>query len=100
RGAPGPALFPYTTLFRSPSCPSGGQGGSELDQDAVLGPDVVRLGREGDLREGAGEPDRPAGVGQAAGPDRVGRRPRDGAAGDGRSEEHTSELLSQSNLVC
>src|SRR2546430_13325060 len=30
----------------------------------------------------------------------VGRAGEDGARGDGRSEEHTSELQSQSNLVC
>src|SRR5688572_30969599 len=65
---PRPTLFPYTTLFRSHSCPGGRQGGGAAAQSA--GPD----GRHSDRTA------------------RCGRRCR--------SEEHTSELQSQSNLVC
>src|SRR2546430_13536929 len=76
RRPPRSTLFPYTTLFRS--------------------------------RDG-----RPTGPGWGAGPSPAGRRDRcavvRGRAGDEfvmtehgelRSEEHTSELQSQSNLVC
>src|SRR2546430_10322762 len=60
RRPPRSTLFPYTTLFRSPTRPAG--------------------------RAGAGAP-RSCGC-----PARARRR--------SRSEEHTSELQSQSNLVC
>src|SRR5205085_3283535 len=51
---------------------------------------------------GHGNVDRHGGRRARAGGDRPGslRGPRDGAAGHPRSEEHTSELQSQSNLVC
>src|SRR2546427_3106151 len=70
RRPPRSTLFPYTTLFRS-----GGRGG-------------------------AGDPG-----GQPGGDARPLGRPRRGArlrhpARARRSEEHTSELQSQSNLVC
>src|SRR5688572_31007094 len=71
RRPPRSTLFPYTTLFRSRF--RGGVGGARLA-------DVSRaFARSRRLR----------------------RRARAGAQGDGRrSEEHTSELQSQSNLVC
>src|SRR2546430_10205584 len=77
---PKSTLFPYTTLFRSAEARSDRQG-------------IGRLGRA--LRGTADEaPDAlpPAGASSRA----RGRRGRPGA----RSEEHTSELQSQSNLVC
>src|SRR2546430_7645985 len=78
RRPPRSTLFPYTTLFRSPARRVAAHG---LPRPAAFGD-----------RPGAGRPAgrrRPAG---AAGP---------GAAEGGvRSEEHTSELQSQSNLVC
>src|SRR2546427_9629644 len=71
RRPPRSTLFPYTTLFRSP----------RLQRDRRRGDDV-------------GVRTRVAG----------GRRPRRArpatAPGAVRSEEHTSELQSQSNLVC
>src|SRR2546427_6961839 len=80
RRPPRSTLFPYTTLFRSP----GGIGGARPDRRRrrpprrVLGADARALGRR-----------------------RGGRaRPRGGRERDDRSEEHTSELQSQSNLVC
>src|SRR5688572_32680838 len=66
-------LFPYTTLFRS------------------IGHSPAQLG-EGDPRPLAA-----GGVGRRV----VGERDHcEGGAGRLRSEEHTSELQSQSNLVC
>src|SRR2546430_9531687 len=71
RRPPRSTLFPYTTLFRS------------VESESVA---RVELG-EGSLV---------AQCGDAVHEQRVGR---DGL-GRGRSEEHTSELQSQSNLVC
>src|SRR5688572_31003679 len=73
RRPPRSTLFPYTTLFRS-----------------------LRAGRN---RRGAVVPGRRRGAAAARRTDRpqpaAGRRPQ-----PHRSEEHTSELQSQSNLVC
>src|SRR2546430_10831011 len=83
RRPPRSTLFPYTTLFRSPptagpGCagPCGGRG-SAARRRAKLGGRWPSLssGKEGILRAR-----------------RSGR--------NRRSEEHTSELQSQSNLVC
>src|SRR2546427_6140176 len=71
RRPPRSTLFPYTTLFRS-----------RLEH--VLGAEGHRLER----RAGEVSPRRAAGDAD------------DRAARVGRSEEHTSELQSQSNLVC
>src|SRR2546430_8478957 len=74
RRPPRSTLFPYTTLFRSRRRGDrAGQAGVRADRGVGEGP--RRLHRE-------------------RGP--AGARVRDG----GRSEEHTSELQSQSNLVC
>src|SRR5688572_32656807 len=70
RQPPGPTLFPYTTLFRSPGA-AGVRHENRLiqpeqrDRDQVADEEVRLQEREGQ-----------------------------------RSEEHTSELQSQSNLVC
>src|SRR2546430_3145148 len=71
RRPPRSTLFPYTTLFRS---------------RAVEGPGVRSRDRPGVLHVGGNEF-----VGAGAARD---------VTGDLRSEEHTSELQSQSNLVC
>src|SRR5688572_33015318 len=76
RRPPRSTLFPYTTLFRS-------EAGIHLEDHR--GDRAGRGHRAGAL---------PAGGDPAAGP--AGDRPGVG----GRSEEHTSELQSQSNLVC
>src|SRR5688572_31863264 len=73
---PGSTLFPYTTLFRSrprfqPSTENRRWGGRSGRHGAVRGPDA-----------------------------RMPRARRDARGGAARSEEHTSELQSQSNLVC
>src|SRR3989475_4178386 len=70
RRPPRSTLFPYTTLFRSKAL----------------------FGREGHTVEVARNP------GQAL--DLARARTYDLILADGRSEEHTSELQSQSNLVC
>src|SRR5688572_31452161 len=76
---PRSTLFPYTTLFRS----DGPQGKTQVDSDSTT------------------EPDDPIG--------QILYKVIKGLAGlemeatisaTGRSEEHTSELQSQSNLVC
>src|SRR5688572_31434751 len=84
RPPPRSTLFPYTTLFRS---------------------DVRRGARRGALRHSVETATdlccvdrRP--IGQLAERARCRRRDRTPAVLDVRSEEHTSELQSQSNLVC
>src|SRR2546430_4629347 len=76
RRPPRSTLFPYTTLFRSPSTGSP----PRRRRNPVRPPARAPLSRAG-LSRGA--------VISAA-----------GGARDGRSEEHTSELQSQSNIVC
>src|SRR2546430_13315901 len=87
RRPPRSTLFPYTTLFRS-------ERGIEFFEPLEIW-HVPSLGREFQRRTGRDpRPDRsyrpPASVRAA----RLGRRVFN------RSEEHTSELQSQSNLVC
>src|SRR2546427_7445982 len=84
RRPPRSTLFPYTTLFRSRGAVAGG------------GQDAQR---------------RAGGIGKNAGVETHGNPPavaadehqfvgNDAPFGQRRSEEHTSELQSQSNLVC
>src|SRR2546427_2394366 len=75
RRPPRSTLFPYTTLFRSP------------DDEKRLRPGRHRVGQRG--VRGL--------VGQVL---RAGEESQERPALLGRSEEHTSELQSQSNLVC
>src|SRR5688572_31352196 len=87
RRPPGSTLFPYTTLFRSWTLEAGVAAGG-IDDLAKAEPAVeidrafVISSRHGDLVEVHPVVIVPAEI------------------GDGRSEEHTSELQSQSNLVC
>src|SRR2546430_11070907 len=82
RRPPRSTLFPYTTLFRSTSGKSGGTvpqnvpGGRKGHSEAIR---CAAAGRHSLWRADSG-PQSQAAV--------------------GRSEEHTSELQSQSNLVC
>src|SRR3989475_11702840 len=98
RRPPRSTLFPYTTLFRSTTTGSGSLGWTRgtrgqlaLDFDAdslnVLDPLVRWLA--------GGAPDAPADPGGEV----EGTAPLAGSA-HVRSEEHTSELQSQSNIVC
>src|SRR3712207_8362843 len=82
RRPPRSTLFPYTTLFRSVEQ----QRRQEDQQDEVrLQLDVRDAGEEADQAPADHERDRV-------------RHARD--AGQGRSEEHTSELQSRQYLVC
>src|SRR2546430_10338366 len=89
RRPPRSTLFPYTTLFRSRALGGPPRAGARVPPHRER-PPLDGSGGQGraDLREGRG-------------PDE--RRQSGGARLDGprvRSEEHTSELQSQSNLVC
>src|SRR2546427_2111953 len=80
RRPPRSTLFPYTTLFRSTTCPSAARGRRDGGPEMRCGPEKRRDGRSG-------------------------QRTRVRCMGWlgvhlVRSEEHTSELQSQSNLVC
>src|SRR5256886_8374739 len=86
RRPPRSTLFPYTTLFRSPASPSfsgavSAAGGFAGNGAALSNVNAVALG--GVVA---------AGFWQLGG--------NNLAPGQFRSEEHTSELQSQSNLVC
>src|SRR5688572_32716186 len=83
RRPPRSTLFPYTTLFRSGRagrCPREAAGGHDLGPpriaDARANPAAERISRR---------------LHASAACQAIGRR---------RSEEHTAELQSQSNLVC
>src|SRR5438034_4010847 len=85
-------LFPYTTLFRSEAVEI---DAAILEEPEVRLREVLAHGRdEADLGE------------EARGVREVGRRPAEGVVDlaegrlDARSEEHTSELQSHSDLVC
>src|SRR2546430_11412746 len=75
RRPPRSTLFPYTTLFRSVE--AGRCGGGEVGEEG----EAPRLSEERPHLT-------PVGSGEAQSPEHT------------RSEEHTSELQSQSNLVC
>src|SRR5206468_10835800 len=85
RRPPRSTLFPYTTLFRSNGTP-----GEVLQADSRL---LIAAG------SGAVEVEevQPAGKPRMAAADWLRGR---GVAAGGRSEEHTSELQSRSDLVC
>src|SRR5688572_31375380 len=83
---PRPTLFPYTTLFRS-----------EAGDDAPLEQEHEHHDRDGDDHGRGGDGGRRALELGGAGEEGQGGGHRPGRI---RSEEHTSELQSQSNLVC
>src|SRR2546430_3949477 len=88
RRPPRSTLFPYTTLFRSPRHVDDG-GGISLAVSALIAA----------ARQSHGSPLPAHGCHQAPQLLWYGV-PEDGRLVRGRSEEHTSELQSQSNLVC
>src|SRR2546427_13069586 len=98
RRPPRSTLFPYTTLFRSPAPPRGERRLRDLpDRPAGLlgrGPHRLELG------DGAAPPTREARHLEPHASE--GRLDLGGTSLElvARSEEHTSELQSQSNLVC
>src|SRR5206468_12210037 len=77
RRPPRSTLFPYTTLFRSPA------------EFVALAHDIV-----------AAVGERPLGLRVQYAVERVQADAGDQDRGDRRSEEHTSELQSRSDLVC
>src|SRR2546430_5897463 len=80
RRPPRSTLFPYTTLFRSDEVKRVAAVLAEMGCDIITGggPGLMQAANEGAAAAGASERNRSV----------------------GRSEEHTSELQSQSNLVC
>src|SRR2546427_2215343 len=87
RRPPRSTLFPYTTLFRSDRRKAHGTAGAGKAVPARLGQGERRVRRrQADVA-------RERQLGRSRARDAVER-------GDDRSEEHTSELQSQSNLVC
>src|SRR2546430_8742799 len=93
RPPPRSTLFPYTTLFRSAEVPL--RGAQVLDGEGLL----QRLGVVPDRRGHRRVADRGEERGVHGGDPADRQRPAVQAA-PARSEEHTSELQSQSNLVC
>src|SRR2546430_7256025 len=83
RRPPRSTLFPYTTLFRS-------RGGDTVQAGALAAARRARVSHLAGPRLGRCPSGRRCGC----------RRRRRGADQPKRSEEHTSELQSQSNLVC
>src|SRR5688572_32665050 len=87
RRPPRSTLFPYTTLFRSALDPEAAPGRAEQEEPA----------RSGDARA---RPPRRAVAGQRRTRSPATRHHTTESVTSNRSEEHTSELQSQSNLVC
>src|SRR3989475_9150321 len=87
RRPPRSTLFPYTTLFRSYRLPAAERRWADTNHCDVLP-------RSGSTKAGRrlGRPSRSRRPAASRGPP--------GPRGGERSEEHTSELQSQSNLVC
>src|SRR5688572_31461818 len=83
RRPPSSTLFPYTTLFRSRVVDA------RVDHRGILELRVAVLAAPG-------SPSRDTLLGESSGEAWIRRQPRNAV----RSEEHTSELQSQSNLVC
>src|SRR5688572_31822808 len=89
RRPPRSTLFPYTTLFRSPIEVNGSEGQLiEPGHDMPVGIDIAR-------RQARAHRDSQHAIGVEH--DRTRQRRHFPVV---RSEEHTSELQSQSNLVC
>src|SRR2546430_4098865 len=92
RRPPRSTLFPYTTLFRSTKMSF---GFSVPPKGETVGEDGVRLLKEVNLFDVSPVTGFPAYTQTSAVIRSLAER-----IGAGRSEEHTSELQSQSNLVC
>src|SRR5688572_30879518 len=89
RPPPQSTLFPYTTLFRSGELPGQGLGlRPRLQEDAL---DLALRQRAEDQPPEQGDVEEDEQPEDQGGDEQPARQ---------RSEEHTSELQSQSNLVC
>src|SRR3712207_9038653 len=98
RRPPRSTLFPYTTLFRS--CADADHAPPAHDRDGAAVAVAVEVDEHGGTPARAEPLDelvRHDDAGRAAG---TGDGGREGDAGRGRSEEHTSELQSRQYLVC
>src|SRR2546430_5635826 len=95
RRPPRSTLFPYTTLFRSARKPMPGLRHAEWPTPGIGRHHVAVAGRE----EGRAT-EVEVGAQAAVRRGRERERGADRPVQQGRSEEHTSELQSQSNLVC
>src|SRR5206468_10360922 len=95
RRPPSSSLFPYTTLFRSPE----EAGGAGLGETFGHETDVAVLETVA-AAAGAGVPSLPAASGAKALASRVESPHASRFQFLIRSEEHTSELQSRSDLVC
>src|SRR2546430_13719752 len=84
RRPPRSTLFPYTTLFRSEPHRQAKQVADHNRKDVAVGARARRADAERSGLHVREAPDAARGVERA----------------DARSEEHTSELQSQSNIVC
>src|SRR2546427_8774850 len=89
RRPPRSTLFPYTTLFRSPHRGTDHAAAPRHRNDLGLRPDCRRI-----------QPEQPWPLGREPHLFAVDRPDQLAHHRTGRSEEHTSELQSQSNLVC
>src|SRR2546430_13757674 len=92
RRPPRSTLFPYTTLFRSPLAGDRDEQRLAVPVDTEGPDDPLDLGRDHEVGERLAA--RGVDVGPVRGIDLHNRVDVE------RSEEHTSELQSQSNLVC
>src|SRR2546430_12209755 len=89
RPPPRSTLFPYTTLFRSPEHVIQAAPHHRVATPRQMNHGVAPAHRAFDRTTVAQVPH-----------GEVEREPRNAPGRSGRSEEHTSELQSQSNLVC
>src|SRR2546430_8259602 len=97
RRPPRSTLFPYTTLFRSENSPPIAEQNLQHVILAALAPvDRPRLDKRGEGKPGRCQQEQHKDIGRSLHAFKGFRRNTSHA----RSEEHTSELQSQSNLVC
>src|SRR2546427_11892108 len=98
RRPPRSTLFPYTTLFRSLIRYPDGEQSYILAPQRLRAGDSVVSGERVDVKPGNAMPLRNMPLGSIV--HNVEMKPGKGGQIARRSEEHTSELQSQSNLVC
>src|SRR5205085_12251394 len=98
RRPPSPPLFPYTTLFRSgvdAASLAGAEPLAGVAAPAAGAAEAPAAAAASGVSAFVSSPAAAAGAAGASGSSSIGR-----VTPSSRSEEHTSELQSQSNLVC
>src|SRR5206468_6589085 len=100
RRPPRSPLFPYTTLFRSALKRLGARARRDLGEEIATDDLVAIEAREARLVEVVAKDDALLVERDDAERERVELGVRAIVDGGGRSEEHTSELQSRSDLVC